>query len=409
MAIKGADSSASKQSENTTIEDRGAGRDASDDALVQKKARILEACERRDLDHLKDLAVSSGGLMDDELRSQAWPILLGFNADMPGVGPTRDGSGTEKPESWQHLPRHQDEDQVKLDVDRSFVYYPHDDTPAELDDKKAALQELIVEVLRRHSYLHYFQGYHDICQVFLLVLPPALRAPALRRLSVLRIRDFMLPNLSPALAQLRLIPSILYAVDPVLTAHLGRIEPYFALADTLTMFAHNVQRYASIARLFDALIAREQVFCLYVFARTILHRRAELLATDEADMLHFTLSKLPQDLDLDAIIRDAAALFAAHPPESLHAWRRGISNASVLKTTRHIEAATRQTLDDGRRFFDRQLRELEWVERRQRILAAAWRNRALMLTIVVGVGAVYLRKTGFWSGVLAWGSRLGRS
>lgn len=28
-------------------------------------------------------------------------------------------------EDWRNLPRHRDEDQVKLDVDRSFVYYPN--------------------------------------------------------------------------------------------------------------------------------------------------------------------------------------------------------------------------------------------------------------------------------------------
>lgn len=26
--------------------------------------------------------------------------------------------------SWRDLPRHRDEDQVKLDVNRSFIYYP---------------------------------------------------------------------------------------------------------------------------------------------------------------------------------------------------------------------------------------------------------------------------------------------
>jgi hypothetical protein len=27
--------------------------------------------------------------------------------------------------SWRSLPKHPDEDQVQLDVDRSFIYYPH--------------------------------------------------------------------------------------------------------------------------------------------------------------------------------------------------------------------------------------------------------------------------------------------
>ena len=32
--------------------------------------------------------------------------------------------GAEESGPWQSLPRHRDEDQVQLDVDRSFIYYP---------------------------------------------------------------------------------------------------------------------------------------------------------------------------------------------------------------------------------------------------------------------------------------------
>jgi TBC1 domain family member 20 len=227
------------------------------------------------------------------------------------------------------------------------------------------------------------------------VLPPALRATAVARLSGLRIRDFMLPNLVPAVAQLRLIPDILYSVDPPLCRHLSRIEPYFALSDTLTMFAHNVQRYRDIARLFDVLLAHEQVFSIYIFAQIVLQRRAELFEHDEPDMLHFSLSKLPQDLDLDVVVDDAARLFAQHPPESLHAWR-SISSSSVLKTTRRLEDCVGQTLEDGHRYFEKQLRELQWAEKRAALKKYdTWQNRTAVLTVLVGVAAaVYMRKGG---------------
>jgi len=76
-----------------------------------------------------------------------------------------------------------------------------DQSSQEIDRRKAELSDLILAVLRRYPYLHYFQGYHDICQVFLLVLEPQTRAVAVARLSVLRIRDYMLPTLAPSLAQ----------------------------------------------------------------------------------------------------------------------------------------------------------------------------------------------------------------
>ncbi|KAJ8121624.1 hypothetical protein ONZ43_g1969 [Nemania bipapillata] len=272
--------------------------------------------------------------------------------------------------------------------------------------KKAELSDLITQVLREQPYLCYFQGYHDICQVLLLVLPAPLRTLAVARLSVLRIRDFMLPTLAPAIVQLHLIPDILRAVDPSLCQHLSRNEPYFALSDTLTMFAHNVQRYSDIARLFDALIAREQVFSIYVFTQIVLRRRDELLEHEEPDMLHFALSKLPPDLDLEAVIAEAALLFEKHPPESLRSWRR-ISGASVLKTTRDVEALARQSLQDGQALFERQVRELQWAERSQKMMQIAWANRTLLFAVLIGVGAVYLRKTPAWASLMTWTARLG--
>ncbi|KAI2473108.1 hypothetical protein F4781DRAFT_427871 [Annulohypoxylon bovei var. microspora] len=358
-----------------------------------QESRILDACRRRDIDDLQVLAVSRGGFLSDAIRRQAWPVLLGFHVDEHGE---QDGGS----DSWRKLARHKDEDQVKLDVDRSFVYYPDDDTQAQLDAKKSALSDLITEVLRRQPYLSYFQGYHDICQVFLLVLPASARAAAVSRLSALRIRDFMLPSLGPAVAQLRLIPDVISAVDPALCAHVGRTEPYFALSDTLTMFAHNVRRYSDIARLFDALLAREQVFSLYVFAQIVLRRRAELFEHDEPDMLHFALSKLPQDLDLDAVIADAADLFERHPPESLWQWR-AISSASALKTGRRVSECAAQGLGEGFAYFEQQQRELRWAARRAKAMKAVWANRTVILAVVVGIGAVYFRKAPFWTNLVA--------
>ncbi|KAK8029144.1 hypothetical protein PG991_006200 [Apiospora marii] len=401
-----------------------------------KALAILEACKGGDIEALTALAVSEGGFLSDDLRRHAWPILLGSSSSAPdpahqhdGTTPTtrsassgenEKGDGLDKP--WRELPRHRDEDQVRLDVDRSFIYYPDPDggggkadnmTPdtsqADLDHKKTELSDLITETLRRYPFLCYFQGYHDICQVLLLVLDPAQRPSAMARLSALRIRDFMLPNLAPAVAQLRLIPDILGAADPALCAHLSQTEPFFALSGTLTMYAHDIQSYGAIARLFDALLAREPVFGVYMFARIVLDRRAELFDTpaNEPEMLHSILSKLPQPLQLEELIRGTDALFARHPPESLRAaWRRHISPASVLKTARDTRACAAQSMADGEHFFQAQLRELQWAERKELLARTVWsyavaaRKRVrspmvkgVLVAVLVGAVAVYLSKS----------------
>ena len=115
--------------------------------------------------------------------------------------------------------------------------------------------------------LHYFQGYHDIVQVLLLVLGVNAASPAVARLSLLRIRDFMLPTMAGTESHLLLLPSILYAADRTLYAHLSLSQnrPFFALSATLTLYAHVIEEYGDISRLFDFLLASEAAVSVYLF------------------------------------------------------------------------------------------------------------------------------------------------
>ncbi|KAK8146706.1 hypothetical protein G3M48_002683 [Beauveria asiatica] len=375
----------------------------------QKQDAIRAACHDADVSALQRLAESEGGFLTDILRQLAWPILLGLPAPRIHAGQDEplfesehhvDGvSG-----SWKELPRHRDEDQVQLDVNRSFVYYPHalltvlraDLSDGDLDRRRSQLSALISHVLRVHPYLCYFQGYHDICQVLLLVLGPARAAPCVARLSVLRIRDFMLPNLGPTTAQLRLLPDILAVADAALRAHVATVEPFYALAGTLTMYAHNIEAYRDIARLFDALLAREPVFSLYVFAQIVIDRRDEILAIDEPDLLQVVLARVPSaGMDIDRLVARAAELFRRYPPETLPAWRR-ISRASALKTARDATHAAKQTLAEGAALFDEQAKELRWLDLRNSALSVAWAYRrpakALGMAMAVGLVAFYMRR-----------------
>ena len=296
-------------------------------------------------------------------------------------------------------------------ISQCYSHNQTDQTPKEISRWKGELSDLIREVLRRQPYLHYFQGYHDICQVFLLVLEPRNRVPCVSRLSALRIRDYMLPTLAPSLAQLRLIPSIIYAVNPKLYNHLPLTRPFFAIPGILTMYAHDVQEYGDIARVFDVLLAREGVFSLYMFAQIVLQRADELfeIPSDEPEVLHSVLSKLPSPLDLETLIQGTIKLFEEHPPETLRSWR-SISNSSVLKTVRSAEQAARQSLEEGRMFFDKQVKELQWVEKREKALATMWKYRrparTVGIAILVGVLSYWLqRRSGGVSGLLGtiWG------
>lgn len=356
--------------------------------VAEKADHIRRACEARDLEALVSYATSEGGLLNDELRRLAWPILLGSDRSPED----------EEPAAWNDLPPHGDEAQVKLDVNRSFVYYPPC-TDKELDGRKEELSDLITEVLRRYPMLCYFQGYHDIAQVLLLVLGARQAVPAFTRVSLFRVRDYMLPSLSPALKHLQLIPAILEKADPKLRRHLAGTRPYFALAATLTLYAHDIQEYGDIARLYDFLLAHEPVVSIYLFAAIILSRKKEVfeIPVNEPEMLHFTLSKLPCPLDLEGLISNALKLFRDYPPESLpfRAWKQ-IPQYSVLKTSRNL--STEASPEEAKQLFKMQTRDLQREEFRQKALGLLWKYRkpagSVGLAVLIGLLAFWIRRSG---------------
>ena len=259
--------------------------------------------------------------------------------------------------------------------------------------------------------LSYFQGYHDIAQVFLLVLGGDDASEAVARLSLLRVRDFMLPSLSPSLAHLDLLPRILRAVQPDLCAHLSHTRPFFALAATLTLYAHDIQDYADIARLFDFFLAQPAVVSVYFFAIVVLSRKDELftIPSDEPEMLHSVLSKLPKPLDLESLISRAMMTFEQHPPERLpsRAWAK-ISCYSVLKTTRTLGTARNQTLREGEELFEQHVLQLRRQELQRAAFASVWKYRSpvggIGLVIAVGLLSIWLGKRCF-DGVPGFGAK----
>lgn len=96
--------------------------DGRNNVTSQKARDILEACKWRNTAALQALAATDCGFMTDDLRRQAWPVLLGVPFEKDDLDDAR------KPQTggdWKELPRHRDEDQVQLDVNRSFIYYPN--------------------------------------------------------------------------------------------------------------------------------------------------------------------------------------------------------------------------------------------------------------------------------------------
>ena len=267
---------------------------------------------------------------------------------------------------------------------------------------KGQLADLILATLHRFPGLNYFQGYHDIAQVLLLVLGPASAASALHHVSLLRIRDFMLPSLSPSLQHLQLLPAIIRLEDPGLGDHLTQLKPFFAMSAALTLYAHDIEEFSDIARLFDFLLAHEASISMYLFAVIIISRREELfeIEADDADMLHFTLSKLPKPLDLETLIRRTLHIFREHPPTTLPygVWRR-VSTHSVLKTS-HVPGSQNgvpalRRLSEGEAHLEKQTVELHRIESYKKAKVVLWKYRrpigGLGVAIFIGLLSIWLQ------------------
>ncbi|KAK5251766.1 GTPase-activating protein gyp8, partial [Exophiala xenobiotica] len=118
-----------------------------------------------------------------------------------------------------------------------------------LDRRRTDLSNVIVSTLRSHPMLSYFQSYHDVVQVLLLVLGEPYARLAVPRISLLRLRDYMLPTISPARKHFEVVSAIVKSADPELADHISEAENSFALSATHSLFAHDIQDYGAIARL----------------------------------------------------------------------------------------------------------------------------------------------------------------
>ena len=185
-------------------------------------------------------------------------------------------------------------------------------------------------VLRRHPRLSYYQGYHDIVSVLLVVLVPGIRSEeeegiawpteqdfytcltATVRLSLLYLRDFMAPSLEPCLGWLKALRNVVrsadgdFARDVVERAGGGGALPFFALSWLITLLSHDVgpPECEVARRVVDVVLVEGPVGMLWILAGLVLEAKVKAHGDeeedddggDDPDMLHHSLSKLPARL-----------------------------------------------------------------------------------------------------------------
>ncbi len=249
-------------------------------AVREKVAEIDRAInmeyEGDGLELLRELAAGEDGLLDDEIRRKAWPVL----ANVPRI------VLEEVLPSQEECEAHPEYRQVVLDVDRSLKRFP----PGIKEEERPGLQDqltrLIVRVLIKHGpSVHYYQGYHDVAITFLLVVGEEMGYHIMQRLTLTHLKEFMAPTMERTTFLLNYVYPILERESPQLHDFLEQSEvgTIFALPWLITWFAHVLPDYEDVVRLYDFFLAKPPLMPVYLAAALILHREQEVLLC-ECDM-----------------------------------------------------------------------------------------------------------------------------
>lgn len=352
------------------------------DAIRNLKAKaLLEAYDAGQLDVVVEYSRTTEGLVNSALRSRIWPFLFGM---LPSQETGVLGFTESHVFGTMDLPPHKDEDQIMLDIRRLFTVMSHFHSfnhvvnssyttiysKEDIEAMRKRLFSLIVRVLRKYPCLNYYQGYHDVASVILLVCNGETASDEvafllLEKLTVCHLRDFMIADIGLSISHLKLIPAIVEEVDPTLfelirhtsNSYLASNGCYFdykffqALLSILTMFSHDVSNFSHLLVMWDFFFSYNSVAAnLYVYVACMLHFKDDILRklnvadgnfhAVDPDLVHTLLS--PTDLfagitdaSLVRILNTAKTLIEHHPLDSLAAdtWFREFNTSSVLLTS----------------------------------------------------------------------------
>ncbi|XP_067136323.1 TBC1 domain family member 20 [Centruroides vittatus] len=319
----------------------------------RKKAAIAKALKQDDFQALKMAAVGKWGLIDDDLRRKGWPKLLGVSLYETSPKPTQ-----EETESHPYY------NQVVMDVNRSLKRFP----PSIAENQRLAMQDklvaLIMRILVKHPELHYYQGYHDICVTFLLVLGEEVSFVLLERLSVGRsatsaaegrpgghLRAFMDETMDNTTRILGYVYILVRKENPRLRKFLedSEVGVMFGLSWLITWFGHVLNRYDEVVRLFDLFLCSHSWMPMYLTAAIVLYRENEILK-QECDMasVHCLLSQFPDDLPIENLVNKSLRLFENYPPEELEKEEDDVKQLRCM-----LDMTERRKRSLGRRAYEK--------------------------------------------------------
>ncbi|KAK7861833.1 hypothetical protein R5R35_000593 [Gryllus longicercus] len=281
---------------------------------MQKKIQEIENAlseEPINKEALKELAKSEGGLISDALRKRVWPLILDIDTRLATCAP-----------SQEELEAHEEYKQVVMDVNRSLKRFPPNIPSDQITLLQDQLTRLIMRVIIKHPQLRYYQGYHDVAVTFLLVVGEDVAFQIMEKLSTGHFKDYMEPTMDETSYLLNFVYPLIQRMNPALFEYMERAEvgTIFCLEWPLTWYGHSLKQYRDIVRLYDYFLVSPPLLPLYLAAAMVVHRQDEIFA-EECDMacIHNLLSKIPDGLPFESLLKQANSIYEKYPPLSIEA------------------------------------------------------------------------------------------
>lgn len=195
-----------------------------------------------------------------------------------------------------------------------------------MEAKREDLQDIIMRVLRRHPDLFYYQGFHDIAQVVLMVYGGSVTPQSvavLDRITVCRTRDFMLPTFDGATDHLDLLLPIVAAANKNLARGLSAEYSFFAIAPVITLFSHHVTELDQIAVLFDFLLTQGPDLSIYLYAQLLLDNEKILMAefdSHEPEINSILTNLAAKPFEFATVFAKTLKLRSSHPLKTLRSY-----------------------------------------------------------------------------------------
>ncbi len=228
-----------------------------DDSITEEQ--IYEILSKSPIDYVELMKISrlNHGYINNKIRKVVWPKLLGI-----------DTSNLTNFYS-QVRSNHRDQHQVICDIDRSLWSLDKtlNWTILNRDRRRDALFNIILAILSRNPKLFYYQGYHDIIGIFLIVLEDDfLTFSVAEKITLKFLSDNMTEDFSVISRVIMLIFDIVSFEDKELHKFFldCGLEPYFAMSWFITWFSHDIKEINLIARVFDVLICSHPIFSIYL-------------------------------------------------------------------------------------------------------------------------------------------------